>query len=637
MVMLKRIFALQITCFLIFCSSAYAQLTSDRVLDSESALAWADESVGSIVADGRATGAVVSIVKDGEVILAKGYGQGDVVAHTPASPDKTRVRIGSTTKTFTATIIAQLMEEGLIASLDDSANTYLERYQLPANDGVDISLRHLLTHTAGFEDKFYFIGSDKPVEIPVEGKTFDRLRPPFVRPVDEMVVYSNFGVATLGLVIEDLTGLPIDEVMQRRIFGPLSMDDTDLLVTINEPLDLAKPGNIAPDYRVSGPTRFTAINPAVAQTGAIVSTASDMAKYMNAQLGHGDFLSPRTQAKLHTRLVDNAPEIGGVGMVFFIDEWAGHKTVSHGGNWAGFHTWMTLLPDDGIGVYVTLLGDAPTPGLVERFANAVAPNRAHAQSPAMLSASSVPNAFLADQYGPKRSTPIIDAAALQGLKQYAGFYRGDRRPFSFAEELSSLVYFGAGVLKVDAGSDGLYLGAAGPWVPVGDDRFMLDAGPRPIMVIELNPRTGKLTLLPEIGIYTFTKIPWWASPKLHAIIIHILLPLTLIGLFAPFIIGRTRLALASFTIGLAGLAMVSAAAIMFTPERSLMDGYYVGRLLRLSIFVLAANVMAAAVVAACLQMLKSARYRWRIAALTTPAFVVSVILSQYGALGVKLI
>ena len=534
--MLKRLLALHILCVLFLYSNANGQPSDDRVLNFETAQNWADENIGKLVEDGRVTGAVVSVVKDGQVIYASGYGLADVVAKTTSSANTTRVRIGSITKTFTATVIAQLMDEGVIASLEDPANKYLKRYKLPRNIGEDIRLRHLLTHTAGFEDKFYAIGFDKPVEIPIQAEKFDRLRPPYTRPVDEQVVYSNFGVATLGLVIEDLTGLPIDEVMKRRIFEPLKMNGTDILVTLGEPEGLAKPGDIAPDASVTGPTKFVAINPAVAQTGSIVSTAADMAKYMNAHLGHGDILTASVQKNLQTRIADNASEISGLGMVFIVDDWAGYKTVSHGGNWAGFHTWMTLLPDDDIGVFVSLLSNAKAPGLVDRFISAVAPSHSKAQSPALLSALSVANGFLDDQYGPKRQLPTVDMTALENLKQYAGYYRSDRRPFSFAEELSSLVFFGADVLKVKAQSTGLYLGTTGPFVPVGDGKFILESGARPMTIIKPNPRTDKLTLIPEIGIYTFTKISWWTNPKLHAAIIHMALPLTLLCLFAPLVL-----------------------------------------------------------------------------------------------------
>jgi CubicO group peptidase (beta-lactamase class C family) len=618
-------------------SAAAAQMPAAREVTAASVEAWADENIGGAFENGQITGAVVSVVKDGELIFEKGYGYDDVTSRAPASPETTRVRIGSTTKTFTATIIAQLMEEGLIASIDDPVNQYLKRYKLPDNDGVQITLRHLLTHTAGFEDKFFFIGSDKPVDIPVSAELFDRLRPRFVRPAGEKVVYSNFGVATLGLVIEDLTGKAIDEVFEERLFGPLGMTDTDLVVSIEEPAGLAQPGDIDSRGDIVSPTEFTAINPAVAQTGSIVSTARDMAHYMNAQLGYGEVIDSNVRNNLHTRIEDNAPDLNGLGMVFFIDQWAGRKTVGHGGNWAGFHTWMRILPDERVGFFVTLLGNNTPQSRADMFISAIAPDRAPAPSRAMLSASSTANGFLSEFYGPKREAPVIDKTLMRDLDRYAGLYRGDRRPFTFAEEISSLAFFGAGVLKIEARDDGLYLGGAGPWVPVREGRFVLDAGSHPLMVIEPNARTGALTMSPEIGIYTFTRIPGWASPKLHGILIHILLPLTLIGLFAPVIIGWKSASIAPFAAGAAGCVLLGAALAGLPEGAGMMTGYYAGHLQRLGVFVLAANMLAIASIAACAHAVLRSQARIRILLLAAPALAATIILAQYNALGFRLI
>lgn len=628
------------TCFFISIAIAFAadaQEPSAKEISTVSAEAWANKNIGTIFEEGRITGAVISVVKDGQIIFAKGYGYGDVTTKAPASPDTTRVRIGSTTKTFTATIIAQLMEEGIIASLDDPANKYLKRYKLPDNEGVQITLRHLLTHTAGFEDKFFFIGSDRHVDIPVPAKLYDTLRPRFVRPAGEKVVYSNFGVATLGLVIEDISGKAINKVMEDRIFAPLAMNATDLVVTIDEPNGLAQPGDIDKAGRIAGPTEFTAINPAVAQTGSIVSTARDMAHYMNAQLGYSDTVSEGARNVLHNRIEENAPEISGLGMVFFVDQWAGRKTVGHGGNWAGFHTWMTFLPDERVGLFVTILGDVAAPDMMDMFVSAVAPDRAPPPSPVMLSASPLSSSFLYEFYGPKRDKPLVDDAALEDLNLYAGLYRADRRPFTFAEEISSLVYFGADVLKIEAKSDGLFLAGAGPWEPVGKGRFVLDAGARPIMVIEPNARTGALTLSPEIGVYTFTKIPRWASPKIHAILIHIFIPLTLIGLLAPWIIGRNIAAAAPLISGVAGIVLLAAAIVGAQDGQSMMVGYFAGYLGRIGAFVAGANLLALSCFVAAFQAIVHGKSRLRVLLLILPALAATIILGQYNALGFQLI
>lgn len=596
---------------------------------------WADETFETLLSNNQITGAVVSIVRDGQVIHERGYGLGNVVTGEAADPHRTRVRIGSTTKTFTATIIAQLMDEGVIETLDDPVNRYLARYQLPDNDGTPITLRHLLTHSAGFEDRFFFIGSDRPVAIPVRPELFDTLRPAYARPAGDRVVYSNFGVAVLGLVIEDLTGMSIDEAMRRRIFAPLGMTNTELAVSIEEPAGLAVPGLIDGSGETTGPVPFVAINPAVAQTGSIVSTAADMARYMNAQLGNGDGVNMATRERLHRRIESNDDQLNGIGMVFFVDQWAGRTTIAHGGNWAGFHTWMVFLPEENLGFFVTLLGDAQPTGLVSQLIGAAFPSRAAPPSPAMLSAASMSERFLGEILGPKRAAPQPVPLTLEELDRYTGYFRADRRPFATVEELSSLVYFGAEVVQVTAQADGLYLNGAGPWVPTGEGRFVLDTGTRPIMMIAPHSETGVLTLHPEIGIYTFSRIAAWQHPGMQSVILHILLLLSLVGLSVPLLMRRTWLAIAPFATGLAGAAMLGCLFIGHEPGATMMTGYFAGHLSRIMVFVGAAHLMLIAGLASLvLPLTRSMARRWKLTFITLGlnGVVIALILFQYNAI-----
>lgn len=616
--------------------SSAAPVTADDGEDRRESIGrWADSTFETLLSNNQITGAVVSVVQDGEIIHERGYGVANVVTGEAADPHRTRVRIGSTTKTFTATIIAQLMDEGVIETLDDPVNRYLDRYQLPDNDGVPITLRHLLTHSAGFEDRFFFIGSDRPVDIPVRPELFDTLRPAYARPAGDRVVYSNFGVAVLGLVIEDLTGMSIDEAMRRRIFAPLGMTNTELAVSIEEPAGLAFPGLIDGTGETTGPVPFVAINPAVAQTGSIVSTAGDMARYMNAQLGNGDVLNAAIRTRLHRRIESNDEQLNGIGMVFFVDQWAGRTTIAHGGNWAGFHTWMVLLPEEGLGFFVTLLGDAQPTGLVSQLIGAAFPGRAAPPSPAMLSAASMSDRFLAELFGPKRAAPQSAALSLEDLNRYTGYFRADRRPFTTVEELSSLVYFGAEVVQVTAQADGLYLNGTGPWVPTGEGRFVLDAGTRPMMVIAPHPETGILTLHPDIGIYTFSRIAAWQHPGTQSLVLHILLLLSLVGLFVPLLMRRTWLAVAPFAIGLTGATMLGCLFVGYEPGATMMTGYFAGHLSRIIVFVGAAHLMLIAGLASLvLPLTRSMARRWKLTfiALGLNSVVIAVILFQYNAI-----
>lgn len=611
-------------------------LDETRHFEAQQVVTWADRSFTEALENGQISGAVISVVQNGEILLETAYGLADVVSGESASARTTRVRIGSTTKTFTANLVAQLVLQGQIRSLDDPANRYLERFQLPDNAGVPISLRHLLTHTAGFEDRFFFIGAADPMDLPATADVIESLRPEFVRPAGEKVVYSNFGVAVLGYIIEDLLDQPIAEVMQEQIFLSLGMMDTELPATINEPEGLARPG-LLDSHGVVGPTPFTAINPAVAQTGSIVSTAHDMALYMNSQLGFGDWPGAQAVSALQTPLAGNFPGISGLGMAYFLDQWAGQPMVSHGGNWAGFHTWMLLLPRQQTGVFISLLSEAPPGNQWDRLLGAINPAWAEPPSPAALSAYAFVNDFMAEFFGPKRNLPAQTPLSPGQLTAFTGLYRADRRAFATQEALSGLVYFGADVLEITAQGDGLYLNGAGPWIPAGQDRFMLDTPARPLMAFKTDGQTGVPVMVPDIGIYTFTRTSPWAHPKPQAIALHLLLPLSVLGLFYLSAAVRQPPLRATVLVGLAGAAMIGAAVVGLGPDQdTLMSAYFVGHAGRVLWFSIAANLQLLASLAAL-------AYGWKyrsVAALRRPSLLsglvglaIALILMQYNIIG----
>lgn len=614
-----------------------AQESPPPELTAANVESWADEFFTLAIEENRISGAVVSMVQDGSIVLERGYGQGNVLTGEPANPSTTRVRIGSTTKTFTATLVAELLIEGRIGSIDDPVNDYSKRIQLPDNDGVPITLRHLLTHTAGFEDRFFHIGAIDPVEVPAAPEMIESLRPGYARPAGTRIVYSNFGVALLGWVIEDIVGEPIDRIMSERLFDPIGMNSTELAIRIDEPEGLAVPA-VLDAAGVVGPTPFTAINPAVAQTGSIVSTAHDMALYMNAQLGESALLSDRVINRLRTPLAGNAANISQIGMVYFLDEWAGQSTVSHGGNWAGFHTWMLLLPDQRSGLFISLLSEAEPRGIVDRFLAATFPSLSPPPSPASLSAYSDVQQFMTEFFGPKRGLPDPADVTKEDLREFAGLYRADRRSFTTTEALSSLVYFGGDVIEVSVDDDGLDIGAAGPWVPEGDGSFVLDVPTRPRMVFASDHDTGSMVLAPDIGIFTYTRIDGASDPRWQAVAVHMLVPLTMLGLFSVFSLRRNRSQWAPFLVGLCGSVLVICATVSLGAGDSMMTGYFAGRPLRMECFMAAANLQLLASLATAYFALRGktgGRGRLFQAFVAVLGLAVAVILAQYNIIGLN--
>lgn len=571
-------------------------------IDAANVASWADATFQPALARGEFSGAVVSVVSGGEVVLSRGYGRADFSASAPVDPATTLFRIGSITKTFTATLLAQLIEEGRIGSLDDAANRYLRDYRLPDNAGVEITLHHLVTHTAGFEDRFYAIGADRPVAARLPPAQFEALRPGYVRPAGVRVVYSNFGIALLGRLIEDVTGQPIEAVMRERLLQPIGMGHSRLLVDVAEPAGLGRPATIHPDGSLH-PTPYTAINPAIAAAGALVSTGDDMARYMLAQLGRSSpqFLSPTVLANLHDRRAGNAPESTGVGMTFFDEKWGEWRTISHGGNWEGFHSWMTLMPGRDAGIFVSVMSEAPPARPLRAVRDLFAPDSAGPRSPAVVSGLPYVQKFLGHFLGERRALPAPPAAFAAPAVE--GWYLPDRRVFSTTEAVADLVYLGAAALRIDAKEHALELGGAGPWLAAGDGIFVLDAPTRSRVIIRDDPRVAAPVLIPDLGIYTSTRVAGYANPRLHAKLFAMALLLAgvawLVLLSSSRGIRRSVRFAAATTTLLAWALPVVAMARLFD-GRSMLETLYAGHVAPLAAFVVLAHLLGIAALATLL-------------------------------------
>jgi CubicO group peptidase (beta-lactamase class C family) len=139
-------------------------------------------------------GATVSVVSDGKVLFAKGYGEADVEANEPVVADETLFRIASTSKLFTSTAVMQLVEEGRL-DLNEDVNAYLDDVEIPDTyPGEPVTLRHLLTHTAGFEESFTGTGARGAADVEPLGEYLSGKTPERVRPPGEAIAYSNFGM-----------------------------------------------------------------------------------------------------------------------------------------------------------------------------------------------------------------------------------------------------------------------------------------------------------------------------------------------------------------------------------------------------------------------------------------------------------
>jgi CubicO group peptidase (beta-lactamase class C family) len=245
-------------------------------------------------------GATVSVVKDGKVLFAKGYGYADVEKKKPVSAQDTLFRPGSISKLFTWTSIMQLYEQGKL-DLDRDINDYLD-FKIPEAFGKPITLKNVMTHTPGFEEQvkdLFTVGNSKP-DL---GQYLKTHIPGRVYPPGTVPAYSNYATAVAGYIVERVSGRPFDEYVTENILKPLKMTHS----TFTQPL----PSELAPlmsnGYRLgSGSAEsFEVVNPYPA--GSLSSSATDMAQFMIAhlqdgQLGDARILKPETARLMHSRL-----------------------------------------------------------------------------------------------------------------------------------------------------------------------------------------------------------------------------------------------------------------------------------------------------------------------------------------------
>jgi CubicO group peptidase (beta-lactamase class C family) len=306
-------------------------------------------------------GVAVAVVHDGDLAWFHGHGVADTSSKEPVTED-TVFRIGSVTKTFTAVAVMQLWERGLV-DLDAPVARYLRAFPLvPARPRLrPVTLRHLLTHTAGIG---YWprasdllrprVGSGVQAARPV-GSLAEYFRRGLRFEVEPGTkwMYSNHGFATLGQVVEDVTGVPFDRYLREHVFDPLGMDHSDLIVS--ERLR----GRLATGYvlRRHGLEPVPWRDVPTPGGGGICSTVSDMANYVAALLGGGrnatgSILRPETVASMFRPHFQPDPRIPGMGLAFDLSMDGGHRIVGKDGVVSGFLALMLLAPDDDIGVVV---------------------------------------------------------------------------------------------------------------------------------------------------------------------------------------------------------------------------------------------------------------------------------------------
>jgi CubicO group peptidase (beta-lactamase class C family) len=326
----------------------------------------------------RVPGTVISVVKDGRILFTKGYGLASVETRKPVDGESTLFRIGSVSKLFVATAMMQLVDNGAL-DLDADVNRYLKAFQVPATYPEPVTARHLLMHTAGFDDRFLGIGKPRPADLERLGEYLARRLPPRIQPPGEILNYSNFGIVLAAHLVEAVAGLPFNEYMDRHVFRPLGMAAGGF----DQPLPPESAARLATAYTwrdgAYRPAPFSEAASQVWPAGAWAGTAPDMARFMIAHLAPGGstLFSETAAAEMHRRQFINHPGLTRGQCLGFHERFLnGHRVIWHTGRVNRFTAQLLLAPEVEAGFFAAHNadeGDAMRKGLANLFADLFLP------------------------------------------------------------------------------------------------------------------------------------------------------------------------------------------------------------------------------------------------------------------------
>lgn len=330
-----------------------ARAEPGQELDRTDLESWLDGYMPYALKSGDVAGAMVVVVKGDQILLEKGYGYADIDKRTPVDPRQTLFRPGSISKLFTWTAVMQQVERGKL-QLDSNVNEYLD-FQIPPLDGKPITMRQLMTHTAGFEDTVKNAATHDPEEALPLDRYLKAWIPRRIYPPGEVPSYSNYGTSLAGYIVQRLSGVSFAEYIRLNILDPLQMQSSSFA----QPLASDLRSRLSQGYRVAsqppGEYEIYVAEPA----GNLSASGDDMARFMMAHLnegagGAGRILQPTTARLMHDSAWTVLPAVNRMLLGFYETHRNGRRIIGHGGDTQQFHAFMHLFLDEKVGLYVAL-------------------------------------------------------------------------------------------------------------------------------------------------------------------------------------------------------------------------------------------------------------------------------------------
>lgn len=297
-------------------------------------------------------GAAVLVVLNGQIVLEKGYGLANREEHTQVKANKTVFRMGSVSKLFTTTAVLQLVEQGKL-HLQDPVNPYLKTFQIDNPFPEPVRVFHLLTHTAGFDERIMGTATLKESEVVPLGQYLANRMPPCVRRPGDLISYSNHGFTLAGYLVELISGMPFEDYVKKHILAPLGMHSSTFNVKESQSPNLATGYIFENGDFHQVPFDYVNDDPA----DGLVSTASDMARFMIANLqqgryGNAQILKPETVADMQSQHFTHHAGMPGWCYGFYEEYGNNVRSLVHDGAVFGYTTRVLLVPEKKLGVFV---------------------------------------------------------------------------------------------------------------------------------------------------------------------------------------------------------------------------------------------------------------------------------------------
>lgn len=323
-----------------------------HALSAEDAGAWLDTKASAALKQPGVDGAAVVVVKDGQILVSRGYGLADRAKGLQVDPARTLFPLGAISQAVTATAVMQEVAHGRL-DLDTDINRYLD-FHVPPFAGRPLTLRDLLTDASGFDAvQRGRVSSDTAGTHSANpfARWIKQALPPRVRSAGDVPAASDYAVALAGYIVQRVSGQPFAAYVKQHVFDVLGMDHASF-----EPL---LPGSLASLAAMRDGRAFSVLDAGTAQ--GLVASAVDMAHFMSAQLQNGhdgreQILDFDTAKAMHTYARGFAPGLPKAGLGFVHVDRRGQRLLEQRGERPGFHSAMLLLPQENVGIIVAVAG-----------------------------------------------------------------------------------------------------------------------------------------------------------------------------------------------------------------------------------------------------------------------------------------